>query len=123
MNDFKNIDSLLKGADILVIATPVYNLGFPAPLKTIFDRMQPYFNARFKRNANVFSKEKTGILLLTCGDNKSKCENIIVAQLNMIFSILKTKLKFVVTMDNTDFTPNLENSLKQIRIMCNELKH
>lgn len=122
MPDFQNIDLLLKTADLIIVASPVYNLGFPAPLKAIFDRMQPYFNARFKRKSPVFFKEKTGILLLTCGAEKSKCENIIVTQTNMIFSILKAKLKFVVTMDNTDFSPNLNDSLAQVRLICGKLK-
>ena len=122
MPDFQNIDSLLKNADLIIVASPVYNLGFPAPLKALFDRMQPYFNARFKRNTPVFFKKKTGILLLTCGAEKSKCEDIIVTQINMIFSILKTKLKFVVTMDKTDFSPNINNSLTQVRLICSNLK-
>ena len=29
-------------ADVVVVATPVYSLSFPAPLKAVFDRTQQY---------------------------------------------------------------------------------
>ena len=48
-SDFDQIDHLLRTCDYLVVASPVYNLSFPAPLKAIFDRTQRYFSARFVR--------------------------------------------------------------------------
>lgn len=122
MPDFKDIDVLLKAADLIVVASPVYNLGFPAPLKAIFDRMQPYFNAKFKNKSEVFSKQKNGILLLTCGSDKNKSQHIIIPQLELIFRVLNTKLSHIVTMDNSDFAPNLEESLTQIKLICEKLK-
>lgn len=46
-SDFDELDSLIRCADVLVVATPVYVLSFPAPLKAVVDRMQRYFSARF----------------------------------------------------------------------------
>ena len=43
-SDFDQIDHLLRTCDYLVVASPVYNLSFPAPLKAIFDRTQRYFS-------------------------------------------------------------------------------
>ena len=57
-----------ENADGIVIASPIYNLSFPAPLKAIVDRMQRYYNARFslgKRPPIV--KRRPAVLLMAAG--------------------------------------------------------
>lgn len=39
----------LEDADAVIVATPVYNLSFPAPMKALFDRFQRYYEAHFRR--------------------------------------------------------------------------
>jgi multimeric flavodoxin WrbA len=39
-DDWSRIEALLRGADALVVASPVYFMGLPAPLKAIVDRLQ-----------------------------------------------------------------------------------
>ena len=41
--DLDEFDRDLRACDLLVIATPVYNLSFPAQLKAVIDRFQRYF--------------------------------------------------------------------------------
>lgn len=76
---FGDLDALMKSlglSDVIVIATPVYNLSFPAPLKAVVDRMQRCFAAE-RRGDNPFSgKTKKIVLLLTAGAPSEKGETI-----------------------------------------------
>ena len=45
--DLDDFYAELEEADLVVIATPVYHLSFPAPLKALIDRLQRYWSARF----------------------------------------------------------------------------
>ncbi len=102
-NDFAEIDRYLNIADILVIATPSYNLSFPAPLKAIFDRMQIYFSKRFFKNiVPPIEKKKEAVLLLTTGRDSGISRKIMTCQLNMIFSIINAKLAKTIVLDYTD---------------------
>ena len=93
MDDFDKIDLLLRQADYLVIATPVYNLSFPAPLKAIFDRTQRYFSARFCRNVRPpIQRPKEAVLLLTAGSDDPEAGGIILRQLRMMFTVMNTRL-------------------------------
>ena len=106
-NDFDEINKYLNIADILVVATPAYNLSFPAPLKAVFDRTQIYFVRRFFKGIYPpIKKEKEAILLLTTGSNSKLSRDIITEQLNMIFckTIEKMSVFFV---DNNSLKENI----------------
>ena len=45
--DLDALDKSLRACDLLVVASPVYNFSFPAPVKAWLDRTQRYFEARF----------------------------------------------------------------------------
>lgn len=93
-SDFDKIHQQLELADYLVIATPVYNLSFPAPLKAIFDRTQRYFSARFSRNIRPpLRKHKRAALLLTAGSGNKEAADIIRRQLTMMFTVMNTSLE------------------------------
>jgi multimeric flavodoxin WrbA len=100
--DFDHINSLIKESDLIIISSPVYNLSFPAPLKAIFDRMQPYFIAKFIKNEKINIKNKIGIALLTCGSNSEDGFFIINKQLKLIFNLINTEFLGKVTWKNTD---------------------
>lgn len=51
-HDLDDFDAALRDSDLLVIASPVYNLTFPAQLKSVLDRFQRYFEARFARGSS-----------------------------------------------------------------------
>ena len=42
--DLDDFYAELEEADLVVIATPVYHLSFPAPLKALIDRLQRYWS-------------------------------------------------------------------------------
>lgn len=107
--DFDGIDDLLRTCDYLIVATPVYNLSFPAPLKAIFDRTQRYFSARFVRGEKPpIDKHKKAVMLLTCGADSQDGAAVIKKQLKMIFTVLNTELVGEVLWKNTDHDKNVE---------------
>ncbi len=106
-NDFDDIHVQLCSADYLIVASPVYNLSFPSPLKAVFDRMQRYFSARFAQGIRPpIAKHKQAAMLLTCGSKNSEGADIIRKQLNMIFTILNASLEQEVVWQNTDSHPS-----------------
>ncbi len=91
--DFDGIDLLIRRADYIVVATPVYCLSFPAPLKAIIDRMQRYFSAEFSLGINPpVQKHKKAVLLATCGSKSAEGADIISRQLRLVFRTINTSL-------------------------------
>lgn len=102
-SDIDNIYSSVENADILLIATPVYNLTFPSHLKAILDRFQRYYNARFSLGKKPpIPKPKKAILFVTGGSDCIDGVEIIEKQLKMIFTILNTTLVDTVAEIGTD---------------------
>lgn len=63
--DLKEFYRALEDAALLVFASPVYNLSFPAPLKAVVDRTQRYWAARFVRNIRPPIVRPKRVVLLT----------------------------------------------------------
>ncbi len=120
-DDFDELDALIRRADVIVVATPVYTLSFPAPLKAIVDRTQRYFSARFSIGVNPpISKHKTGVLLVTSGSQNPDGAHIISRQLRMIFSVMNTSLDNEVVWTNTDFSDG-ETTFEAVREQARNL--
>ena len=107
-NDLNEFYNNLTNADLIIIATPIYNLSFPAPLKAILDRTQIYYNTR---NVNPIKKKKEVILLLTCGRNKKKYTRIVAQQLKCVLFSINAKIKKVIIWQNTDANLSMPNKL------------
>jgi multimeric flavodoxin WrbA len=119
--DFDEIDEQIRRADFIVVATPVYILSFPAPLKAVFDRMQRYFSARFSIGVNPpIAKRKTAILLATCGSRSAEGAKIISRQLRMVFSVMNTALKHEIVWTGTDFQ-NGAAEFERVRLQARNL--
>lgn len=122
-DDFNKIESALKTIDLLIIATPVYNMNFPSPLKAILDRMQQYYSMSFFRNIKPpIKKSKNMVLLLTSGsldDNITK--NFMTNQLKMIGSIINAKLIGTILLDNTDRDVNISNIEESINYLAKKV--
>ncbi len=102
--DFDDIDILIRRADVIVVATPVYNLSFPAPLKAIVDRTQRYFSARFSLGVKLpIEKHKIAVLLVTSGSRDLEGANFISRQMKMVFSVMNTSLEGMAVWAGTDF--------------------
>lgn len=99
--DFDRVDMYIRRADLLVVASPVYNLTFPAPLKAVVDRTQRYFEARFSLGKKPpIEKPKRAVLLAACGSDDGA--DILERQLKMIFSVMNTRLEHTVVWSGTD---------------------
>ena len=121
--DMDDIDLHLRQSDIIIIATPIYNMCFPSPLKAILDRMQRYFMARFSLGLKPpIEKHKKMILLATCGcDNKDEA-SVIEKQLKRICTVINADLVGTILWSGTDSDKfdvelnifNTHNKIKEI---------
>lgn len=101
--DYIRFDQLYQNADILVVASPVYGLSFPAPLKAVFDRTQQYYEAHFTRHErHPITKPKVAFLISAYGSNDKRGIEIMKQQLELIFSVMHTKLLGSISIGNTD---------------------
>lgn len=109
----------LEAADTIIVASPIYNLTFPAPLKALYDRFQRYYNARFVQNKKPpINKPKKGGLLLTCGSSSYDGFNIAEKQTRLLFSILNTTLAIKFYVPNTDYKEISDSELKEVGMLC-----
>lgn len=95
--DMSFINKILTDSSLYIIATPIYNASFPAPLKSIFDRLQPYYHSRKGILIN-----KSAVLLMSQGSGTIDYEDIIVRQIKPVIRILGAKLSGILTLKNTD---------------------
>jgi multimeric flavodoxin WrbA len=101
-DDYATIDTGFKTADVLVIASPVYGLGFPAPLKAIFDRTQQYFEAKHSHCIIPIPKYKKALLLTASGSTDPRGVSFMKEELALMFRLLNAGLCGVVSAFNTD---------------------
>lgn len=121
-NDLDEFDYMIRTADLLIVATPVYNLSFPAPLKSVFDRMQRYFSAKFFQNKKLpIKKRKKAVLLLTSGSDNKSATQAIISQLKPIFTVLNTSLDYTITWNNTDKDNSIYKLIPSIKKIANLL--
>ena len=117
--DYQLFDTLYRNADVVVVATPVYGLSFPAPLKAVFDRTQQYYEAYVSRHIKYpFEKPKKAFLLSIYGSNDKRGVEMMQQQLQLTFSVMNTKLIGTVSAGNTDCKPlntkELQNEVKRL---------
>ena len=68
-DDMQTVYDLLDEADELVVVSPVFFSGAPAPMKCIIDRLQPYFWARDElRRSGVELPQKRPLVLHVIGE-------------------------------------------------------
>jgi NAD(P)H-dependent FMN reductase len=57
-DDMQQLYSKFKEMDCLIIATPVMTMGIPGKLKSMMDRFQVFFMAKYMRKKSFISKER-----------------------------------------------------------------
>ncbi|MDR3335366.1 MAG: flavodoxin family protein [Treponema sp.] len=111
-DDFIPIDRGLQEADLLVIASPVYCLGFPAPLKAIFDRTQQYFEAKFSLGIQQpVQKHKLAFFFAAFGSPDPRGVKMMEAQLRLAFKAMNATLEHTFIAPHTDKIPLNEAAL------------
>lgn len=109
-HDLDEFDRDLRACDLLIIASPVYNLSFPAQLKAVIDRFQRYFEARFARGVRpAISTHRDAVLLLTMGRYDPFAVEVCEKILRQSFSVMNTTLKNTLVLPDTD-RADCENS-------------
>lgn len=104
-HDLDEFDRELRAADYLVIAAPVYHLGFPAPCKAVMDRWQRYYEAKFVMGLRPpIAKPKTAVFLTAYGSGNAEGARVMERQLQFAFTVMNTRLKHTVEWPNTDRT-------------------
>jgi len=112
--DLDGLDGLLQQSDALVIASPVYNFSFPAPMKAVLDRTQRYFSARFSLGLRPpIEKHREAALLLSMGSREPEGMNIPRFQLERAFTVMNTALRGTVCWQETDREGNMGNAEKE----------
>lgn len=119
-DSFDNIAGKLDEADTIILATPVYYLGFPAPFKAFIDRTQQLFVRRvlFKREKIAYNKK--GVLICTCGGSNLSAVEALKAPSDMFFSVFGAKLSETVYLAGTDLPPE-ERRCNQIELLEKEM--
>ena len=101
--DLDQLDKALRKCDLLVVASPVYNYSFPAPVKAWLDRTQRYFEARFSLGKRPpIKKHREAVLLLTMGSQESFGVEVCSHQLERAFSVMNTILSGCAVWEGTD---------------------
>lgn len=97
------LDQLIRECDLLVVASPVYNLSFPSPLKAAIDRFQRHFEARFSLGIRPpIAKPREAVLLACAGSPSADGIEIMEKQLRLCFSVMNTQLVGTAAWLSTD---------------------
>lgn len=97
--DFETVDGI-------VIASPVYHLSYPAPMKAILDRTQRYFHARFSLGKRPpIDKYRPAVLLLSAGSSDED-GSVAVRQFERIFTVTHCTLVAHCLWNGTDALPD-----------------
>lgn len=114
---FRDLDKLyaaIEKCDLLVIATPVYNMSFPSPMKAILDRFQRYYNARFFQGLRpAIGKHRKAVLLAVAGSEGEEGD-VMIKQLRQSFSVMNTELLAYAVINGLDKKKADENDEKII---------
>lgn len=128
----KDLDDFFKSyesCDIFVAAFPIYFLSLPAPMKSILDRFQKYFSARFSLEIKKpVEKERIGVLISSCGSKDETGFSVTLKQWKMAFSVSGIKNIETICVSDTDscniseekILPQIEKSVCEINKFLKE---
>jgi multimeric flavodoxin WrbA len=68
-DDMKEIYAAIDKSDVMVFATPLYFYSWSSQIKSVWDRLLPYFSPNSKINV----KARRVVLIASAGDNDESC--------------------------------------------------
>jgi len=104
----------LASSDIVLLASPIYFAGYPAPLKAIIDRSQQFFLNRAGNRTKVFPKRAKGYLLLTSGASSKEVNDAAELAGKMFFCCINADFQESLIIENTDQMDKLSVSLDRL---------
>lgn len=122
-DDLDSFFEAYESCDVFIAAFPIYFLSLPAPMKSVLDRFQKYFSARFSLNIKrPVEKERIGLLVSSCGSGDETVFSIASKQWKMAFSVSGIKRIETVFLSGTDtkgdnesvYLPQIEKAVYQI---------
>lgn len=123
-DDMTDIYKSMEESDVIIVASPVYFSGFPAPMKSIIDRTQIYWSEKFILNVKR-EKNKSGVLLLTAGSNAKDLSLLMNGASKHFFHAIGCKGVQKIEAFNMDnrFIKKNEELLKKITKITQKLKN
>ncbi len=123
--DMDELDALLRKCDLVIVASPVYNLSFPAPLKAVMDRFQRYFEAYFFNNRRQpIEKRRQAVLLFTMGKNDELATTVCEKALKQSFSVMNIRLTHTLCLPDTDMaSPGADMIFEKARQLAIEIEN
>ena len=90
----------VKKAGIILAASPVYFTGVPAPFKAFIDRNQAVWNSSRAKKAG--KNKKSGIIILTEGQKKSKYFIAAESEIRSFFAVNNIRTMAVIKIKRMD---------------------
>jgi multimeric flavodoxin WrbA len=91
----------VKKARVVLVASPIYFTGVPAPLKAFIDRNQAVWSL-YQAGKTRKVKKKKGIIIITEGHSKSKYFKPAESEIRSFFAVNGIKTAAVVKIKNMD---------------------
>jgi len=117
-DEMDDIYTLIRDADIISVASPLYFSSLPAPLKTIIDRCQLLWEEN-RRTGNRI-KEKKGFFFCTAGSDYNEIFSGAMAVIRHFFNTVNASFDIneAVLLKNSDFINQLSSEiLEKCRVL------
>ncbi len=112
--DMDALYAAIEQAEVLVLATPLYNRSFPAPLKAVIDRCQVYWSRRFVLGQRPPIATHKQVLLLTVGGAENSDAGDIKSSLLPLLTVLNGTLVGEVHASGTDTKNDLSAKQREV---------
>ncbi len=116
--DLEGFWQVLRDCNRMILASPVYFNGFPAPVKALLDRFQMFYSAWFSLGIRpTLQRSKQAAVLLTAGSDTADVD-VVLSGLKQAFTVMNITLTETVLYSNTDRVPpedGIPLALHQIR--------
>ncbi len=92
----------VEGADIVIVASPIYFTGVPSPLKAFIDRNQVKWRGYKKNRGKKKKKGKKGVVILTAGEEKPGYFKPAESEIKSFFAVNNIKTTAVLRFGGMD---------------------
>lgn len=114
LDGYSSIIESIQSSDLIILATPVYFGGYPAPVKAFLDRLQQFYVNDFKARKYTFPKRTQGLLFFTSGNPNSTTREAMEHSARMLFHCINAEFTGTLFYENTDADPNFEVDCEQL---------
>lgn len=135
-DDAAGLIKQVEKADTIIVASPVYFTGVPAPLKMFIDRNQvkwEEFNSteyrvpspeqgRYPVPGTRDSRPKLGVIILTAGHNKAKYFLPAESEIRSFFAVNGIKTKIVLKFGGMDERNALKKYAAKLKVAAKKLQ-